>query len=100
MYNASTTDPAVLLPHQRDKQTNLSEIKFAEVLKMEKSKEYKICVGLLSVSLVLYLISMVTGLIPGLLFSIDKICMYLGTSFFCFGLVFLKKSKDNDDKDE
>lgn len=64
---------------------------------MKKSKEYRICIGAFSTSLVLYGISIVTGLIPGLSFSIDKICMYLGFSLFGLGLVFLDKIKENND---
>lgn len=59
---------------------------------MKKSKEYRISIVLFSVALVLYGISIVTGLIPGLSFSIDKICMYLGFSFMGLGLVFLRRT--------
>ena len=38
MYNASATDPAVLLPHQRDKLTNQSEIKICGGAKNGKIK--------------------------------------------------------------
>lgn len=64
---------------------------------MKRSKEYKISIGAFSTSLVLYCISIVTGLIPVFSFSIDKLCMYLGFSFFGLGLVFLNKAKDNND---
>lgn len=67
---------------------------------MKKTKESKICIVLFSISLVLYGISIITGLIPGLDFSIDKISMYLGFAFSGFGLVFLKKAKDNDENEE
>lgn len=67
---------------------------------MKNSKEYKISTALFCVALVLYAISIVTGLIPGLAFAIDKICMYLGFAAFGFGLVFLKKSKDNNVDEE
>ena len=67
---------------------------------MKKSKEYRICVVLFVVALVLYGISIVTGLIPDLDSSIDKICMYLGFAFFGFGLVFLKKAKDNNENED
>lgn len=67
---------------------------------MKKSKEYKIGIVLFSVSLVLFGISIVTSLMPELRFSIDKICMYLGFSFFCLGFVFLKKSKDIDNSQD
>ena len=60
---------------------------------MKKSKEYKISVGLFSVALVLYCISLITGLFPELNFSIDKISMYLGFSLFCLGLVFMERIK-------
>lgn len=63
---------------------------------MKKSKEYKISVVLFVAALVLYVISIVTGLIPDFDYSIDKICMYLGFACFGFGLVFLKKSEKND----
>lgn len=65
-------------------------------IKMKKSKEYRISTVLFGVALVLYCISIITGLIPELSFAIDKICMYLGFAFFCSGLVFLKKSKTID----
>lgn len=65
---------------------------------MKKSKEYKISTVLFCISLVLYVISFITGLIPKLDFSIDKISMYLGFSCYGLGLVFLKKSeKSNSD---
>lgn len=67
---------------------------------MNKSIEYKISVVLFSLSLILCFISMVMGLIPGLCFSIDKICMYLGFSFLCFGLLIFEKSEENNDKRE
>ena len=65
---------------------------------MKNAKEYKISIWLLSISLVLFCISFVTGLIPGLVFAIDKICMGLGFSVYCFGLMFLENSKDNNNK--
>lgn len=64
---------------------------------MKKSKEYKISRVLFCVSLVLFCISIVTGLIPGLVFAIDKICMYLGLAVLCFGFVLLKKATDKND---
>lgn len=67
---------------------------------MKKSKEYKISIVLFSVALVLYCISMVTGLMPNLNFSIDKISMYLGFAFFGFGLVFLTKAKDSNNQED
>ena len=67
---------------------------------MNKSKECNISIVLISIALALYSISFITGLIPGLTYSIDKICMYLGFSCFGLGLVFLYKSKDNDDNEE
>lgn len=60
---------------------------------MKKSKEVKISVVLASVSLVLFCISMVTGLIPDLAYSIDKLCMYLGFASFGLGFWFLEKSQ-------
>lgn len=65
---------------------------------MKKTKEYKTSIVLSVVALVLYCVSIITGLIPGLNYSVDKICMYLGFSFFCLGLVFLYNSEDNNDK--
>lgn len=62
---------------------------------MKNTKEYKISVVLFSVALVLFGISLVTGLIPNLSFSVDKICQYLGFAVFALGLVYLKKAKDN-----
>ena len=61
---------------------------------MKKSKEHKISAVFLSISILLLCISLVTGLIPGLNFSIDKICMYLGFACLGLGLVFLKKARD------
>lgn len=73
-----------------------------EVLKMKKSKEYKICFGSFCICLILYGISMVTGLMPGLTSSIDKICMYLGHTFLCLGILFSYKigNSKNTDKQE
>lgn len=67
---------------------------------MKKLKEYKICFGLFCICLILYGISMVTGLMPELNSSIDKICMYLGHTFLCLGIVFSLKHKDNVNIDE
>lgn len=64
---------------------------------MKKSKEYKTSIVLFAISLVLYCISIIAGLIPGLIFSIDKICMYLGFSLFCFGLMFSIRSEENSE---
>ena len=66
---------------------------------MKDSKEYKISNVLFVIALVLYSISIITGLIPGLVYSVDKICMYLGFAMFGLGMVFFTKSKKkNDDK--
>lgn len=65
---------------------------------MKKSKEYKISIVLFSLCLVLYGISIVTGLIPGIEFAIDKISMYLGFACMGLGFVYLKKSEKNSDK--
>lgn len=65
---------------------------------MKKSKEYKISIALFIAALVVDGISLVTGLIPDLNSSIDKICMYLGFALLGFGLVFLAKAKDSKDK--
>lgn len=67
---------------------------------MKNSKEYKISAALFCVSLVLFVISMITGLMLELDFAIDKICMYLGFASFCSGLVFLKKAKDNNGNED
>ena len=67
---------------------------------MKKTKEYKICFGLFCICLILYGISMVTGLMPELNSSIDKICMYLGHTFLCLGIVFSLKYIDNVNIDE
>ncbi|MBQ0027129.1 MAG: hypothetical protein KBS96_00860 [Lachnospiraceae bacterium] len=61
---------------------------------MRKLNEYKISIALFSIALVLYVISIITGLIPGLAYSIDKMCMHLGIVFFGFGLVFSYKPKN------
>ena len=65
---------------------------------MKKSKEYKISMVSSIAALVLLGISIVTGLIPGLIYSIDKICMYLDFAFLGLSVTFLKKAKDNNDK--
>lgn len=57
-----------------------------------EKKEYKISVVLFCVSLLFFAISFITGLIPALIFSIDKICMYLGFSFLSAGFVFLRRA--------
>lgn len=64
------------------------------MLKMKNSKEYKISIVMSSIALVLFAISIVTGLIPGLNYSIDDISKNLGFAFFCLGLVFLIKSQN------
>lgn len=64
---------------------------------MKNTKEYKISIVMFTIALLLDGISIVTGLIPDFDFSLDKICMYLGFAFFGFGLVFLKKAKDNSE---
>ena len=68
--------------------------------RMKNSKEYKISKVLFIVSIVLFCISVVTGLIPGLVFDIDKICMYLGLALLGFGFVLLKKAVNNNDKED
>lgn len=60
---------------------------------MKKSKEYKISCVLFSVCLVMYVISIVTGLISDLHLSIYKITQYLGFTFFSLGLLIAIKSK-------
>lgn len=65
---------------------------------MKESKEYKISIALFIAALVVDSISLVTGLIPDLNSSINKICMYLGFALLGFGLVFLAKAKDSKDK--
>lgn len=67
---------------------------------MKKTRAYKISVVLFCVSLVLFGISIVTGLIPGLVFAIDKISMYLGGALLSLGFVLLKKAKDNSDSED
>lgn len=67
---------------------------------MKKSREYKISIVLFIAALAMFAVSMVTGLIPGLIYSIDKICMFLGFALLGFGVSFLNKAKDNNDKDE
>lgn len=63
---------------------------------MKKEKDYKISIVLFAISLGLFCISMITGLIPGLVFSIDKICMYLGFAAFGLGLVLFEKNRENN----
>ena len=60
---------------------------------MKRTTEKKISITLAIVALVLYAVSAVTGLMPNLHSSIDKICMYLGLAMTCMSLVYL--SKDN-----
>ena len=67
---------------------------------MMKSKEYKTSIVFSIAALVLYAISMITGLIPGLVYSVDKICMYLGFACFCMALTGLYKSKDKKESEE
>ena len=67
---------------------------------MKKSKEYKISIVLFIIALVLFGISMVTGLIHGFIYSTDKICMFLGIAFMGFGVYFLNKAKNSNDKYE
>lgn len=67
---------------------------------MKKMNEHKISIVLFSISLVLYGISIITGLIPGYVYSTDKICMYLGFAFMGLGLTFLYKSKEKDNNEE
>lgn len=62
---------------------------------MEKSKEYKISIALSSVALVLLCVAFVTGLIPEINPSVEKICLYLGIALNFLGFAYLKKSKDN-----
>ncbi|MCQ2568869.1 MAG: hypothetical protein MJ155_01100 [Candidatus Saccharibacteria bacterium] len=65
---------------------------------MKESKEYKISIALFIAALVVDGISLITGLIPDLNSSIDKICMHLGFALLGFGLVFLAKAKDSKGK--
>ena len=67
---------------------------------MKNSKEYKICTVLFIAAIVLFCISMVTGLIPDLTYSIDRISKYLGFACFTLGLVYLKKSEKNNDNED
>lgn len=67
---------------------------------MKNTKSYKIAVALFIVALVLFAASIVTGLIPNLVYSVDKITMYLGFASFGFGLVFLSKAKKESNKEE
>ena len=57
--------------------------------------ENRVSSGLFIIAIVLFVASGITGL-SGLDSSIDKICMFLGFAFLCFGFVLLKKSKDSD----
>lgn len=67
---------------------------------MKNTKSYKIAVALFIVALVLFAASIVTGLIPNLVYSVDKITMYLGFASFAFGLTFLAKAKKESNKEE
>ena len=62
---------------------------------MKDTKGYKISKVLFCAAPVLLCVSAVTGLLPGLAFNIDKICMYLGLALLVFGFVFLKKAEKN-----
>lgn len=63
---------------------------------MKKSREYKISVVCFCIALVLFAVSIITGLIPGLVYSVDKICEYLGFACFGFGLVYASKAKGKE----
>lgn len=67
---------------------------------MKESKEYKISRVLFVLAIILGCISLVTGLLPNLVFSIDKISMFLCFAFLGLGLAFLKKAKDNHDSED
>ncbi len=73
---------------------------YLEVLKMKKSKEYKISIVFFSLCLVSFCIAIITGLMPDLSFSIEKICKCLGFALFALGLVFMTKAKDNNGKED
>ena len=60
---------------------------------MNKSREYKISVVLFVVAIVLFSVSLITGLIPGMIFSVDKMCGHLGWVFFGVGLLLMGKDK-------
>lgn len=65
---------------------------------MMKSKEFKISTVLSIVALILFGVSMVTGLMPiaERVYSIDKISLYLGFALLGFSHLFLQKSKINN----
>lgn len=65
---------------------------------MKETKDNKKSVVLFSIALVLFAISIVTGLMPGLVYSIDKISGGLGFACFCYGLTLMYQSKDHDNK--
>lgn len=67
---------------------------------MKRSKEYKISVVSSGLALVLFCISLVTGLIPGLVYSVDKICFGLGFACLGLGLIYMKKSKEYSSNEE
>ena len=60
---------------------------------MKRTNEEKITITLAAVALVLFGVSAVTGLMPNLNSSIDKICMYLGLAMTCLSFVFMGKAK-------
>lgn len=69
---------------------------------MKASKKYKISIALSVVVLILFGISMVSGLMPvkERIYSIDKISLYLGFALLGFSYMFLNKSKSNDELEE
>lgn len=67
---------------------------------MKQSKEYKISYVLFCVAIVLFGVSLVTGVMSNINSSIDTICLFLGISFMCFGFVVLGKSKKNSDDED
>lgn len=67
-----------------------------EVFKMKKVNDYKKSAVFSCIAIVLFGISMVTGLIPGLVYSIDKITMYLGFSSLGLGLIYFRRYKTNN----
>ncbi len=60
---------------------------------MKRTKEEKISIAMSCAALVLFAVSLVTGLMPNLESSIDKICFFLGIALTCLAATYVSKAK-------
>lgn len=67
---------------------------------MKKSKAYKICSTLFYVSAVFFCLAAIINIVGGNNTSIGIVWLCLGSTNLCLGSVFLKKSKENSEKEE